>query len=74
MVNHHYKISVSGTNWHKLQEDGRWFFMRSSMMRHTNKVKKKLVNALGHIPASMTLALNTLLAKAGTLMHLHASD
>ena len=38
--NHHYKIPVSGTNWHKLQEDERWFFMRSSTMRHTNKVKK----------------------------------
>ena len=71
--NHHYKIPVSGTNWHKLQEDRRWFFMRSSMMRHTNKVKK-IGKCLGSYTCHNDTSLNTLLAKAGTLMHLHTLD
>ena len=38
--NHHYRIPISGKKWHKKQEDGCWFFMRSSTMRNTNKVHK----------------------------------
>ena len=38
--NHHYRINVPGKNWHKHQEDGRWFLMRSSTNRNNNNVKK----------------------------------
>ena len=38
--NHHYRINVGERDWHKIQEDGRWFYMRSSTMRRSNKVRK----------------------------------
>ena len=48
--NHHYKIPVSGRNWHKLQEDGRVVFYEVfNDEAHETKLRK-LVNALGHIP------------------------
>ena len=37
---HNYEIPVEQNDWHKLQEDGRWFLMRSSTMRKSNKVRK----------------------------------
>ena len=38
--NHHYKIDVGERDWHKIQEDGRWCFMRSSTTRKSNNVRK----------------------------------
>ena len=38
--NHHYRINVADRDWHKIQEDGHWFYMRSSTTRRSNKVRK----------------------------------
>ena len=38
--NHHYKINVGERDWHKIQEDGCWCFMRSSTTRKSNNVRK----------------------------------
>ena len=38
--NHCYTIEVHSGKWHKAQEDGRWFLMQTSTVRHSNLVRK----------------------------------
>ena len=38
--NHCYTIEVHSGKWHKAQEDGRWFLMHTSTVRHSNLVRK----------------------------------
>ena len=38
--NHCYTIQVHSGKWHKAQEDGRWFLMHTSTVRHSNLMRK----------------------------------
>ena len=38
--NHCYTIEVHSGKWHKAQEDGRWFLMHTSTVRHSNLMRK----------------------------------
>ena len=38
--NHCYTIEVHSGKWHKAQEDGRWFLMHTTTVRHSNLVRK----------------------------------
>ena len=38
--NHCYTIEVHSGKWHKAHEDGRWFLMHTSTVRHSNLVRK----------------------------------
>ena len=68
--NHNYKIHAPDKNWLKAQDDGRWFFMRSSTMRNTNKVHK-IGKCLGSYVCRMTSVQSLRLAREETHMLLH---
>ena len=38
--NHSYTIDIQMGKWHKPQEDGRWFLIHTSTVRHNNTVRK----------------------------------